>query len=229
MPTTADYVPFVLSGVIWTVSLSLCSLALSVVIGLAGAAGRIAGPKWLSGLIKVYVTVVRGVPDLVWMFLVYYGGQALINAVGTSLGLWRYLEINQFAAGVFTIAFVFGAYMTETFRGGAMSIPAGQIEAGIALGLRRSRLLFAIVRPQLFRNALPSFTNNWLGMVKTTALVSVIGLPDVVYNAHSAGRATGKPFTFLLIALAVYLALTALTDLVLRFAEKRNDAGGWRI
>jgi His/Glu/Gln/Arg/opine family amino acid ABC transporter permease subunit len=224
-----DYFPFVLSGVVWTVSLSLCSLALSVLIGLAGAAARIVGPFWLSWAVRAYVTIVRGVPDLVWMLLVYYGGQTLINFIGTSLGLWTYLEINQFVAGVFTIAFVFGAYMTETFRGGAMSIPTGQIEAGVSIGLKPARLLTRILGPQLFRNSLPSFTNNWLGMIKTTALVSVIGLPDVVYNAHSAGRATGKPFTFLLLALGVYLALTAVTDLLLRFVERRNDAGGWRI
>ena len=132
------------------------------------------------------------------MMLLFYGGQQIVNDLGTVTGWWDYLEIDQFIAGIGSIGFVFGAYMTETFRGAILAIPRGQIEAGISCGMTNLTIFRRITWPQMVRHALPSFTNNWLVLIKATALVSVIGLHDVVWNASTAGRSVREPFTFML-------------------------------
>lgn len=118
-----------------------------------------------------------------------------------------------------------GAYYTETFRGAYLSIPTGQIEAGIACGMSKPLIFRRIIWPQLVRYALPSFTNNWLVQMKTTALVSLIGLQDIVYNANAIGRKLREPFTFLFAALLFFLVMTAVSEIMLRYLERRYSAG----
>lgn len=225
MDNIVEYGPFLLRGIVVTVSLSICSVLVAVILGLAGAAAKTSKSKWANKAASIYTTVVRGIPDLVFMLLLYYGGQVALNYVGSLTGLWSYTELNQFVAGVITIGVIFGAYMSETFRGAYMAIPKGMIEAGISVGMSPGVLFRRIVWPQLVRYALPSFTNNWLSLMKTTALVSVIGLEDVVYNGFAAGRATREPFTFMVSALLVYLVLTIISEIGLRAVERRYTRG----
>jgi histidine transport system permease protein/arginine/ornithine transport system permease protein len=220
-----SYSPFILRGVGVTVALSVCSIVVAVVLGLAGAMASISKNPVAKRIASSYSTIVRGIPDLVFMLLLYNGGQVALNYLGEATGLWSFVELNQFVAGVVAIGIIFGAYMSETFRGAYLAIPGGMIEAGVSLGMARITLLRRIVWPQLVRYALPGFTNNWLTLMKTTALVSVIGLEDVVYNGFAAGRATREPFTFMLIALAVYLVLTVISDIGLRTLERRYTRG----
>lgn len=159
------------------------------------------------------------------MMLLFYGGQQVLNDLGELTGWWDYLELNQFTAGVFSIGFVFGAYMTETFRGAILAIPRGQIEAGIACGMTPMKIFQRITWPQMVRFALPSFTNNWLVLIKATALVSVIGLHDLVWNASTAGRSVREPFTFMFAVLVIYLIMTAVSDVGLRWLDRRYSAG----
>jgi His/Glu/Gln/Arg/opine family amino acid ABC transporter permease subunit len=220
------YSPYLLKGLGLTVALSLGSILLAVALGLLAAAARLSGRRWLQRLAGVYTTVVRGIPDLVVMLLLYFGGQVLLNRIGELSGLWSYVVLNQFTAGVLAIGFIFGAYMSETFRGAYLSIPHGMIEAGISVGMTRYKLFSRIIWPQLVRYALPGFTNIWLTLMKSTALVSVIGLEDIVYSAFAAGRATRQPFAFMLVTLFAYLALTILSDVGLRVLERRYARGG---
>jgi His/Glu/Gln/Arg/opine family amino acid ABC transporter permease subunit len=219
------YSPYLLEGLGMTIALSLGSILLSVALGLVAASARLSERRWLQRLAVLYTTVARGVPDLVLMLLFYFGGQVLLNRIGASTGLWSYIVLNQFTVGVLAIGFIFGAYMSETFRGAYLSIPYGMIEAGISVGMTRKKLFSRIIWPQLVRYALPGFTNIWLTLMKSTALVSVIGLEDIVYSAFSAGRATRQPFTFMLVALFAYLALTILSDVGLRVLERRYARG----
>lgn len=214
-----------LSGTLTTVALALCSLGLAVALGIIGMLAKVSANALARRLATIYTTLIRSIPDLCLMLLVYYGGQQIVNAIGQAAGWWDYLEINQFTAGVATIGFIFGAYMTETFRGALMSIPPGQFEAAKALGVPRGITFRKVVLPQLFYYALPSFGNNWLILLKTTALVSVIGLQDVVWKAFAAGRATGQLFTFFFITLLVYLLITFVSDVALSRLEKRLSAG----
>ncbi len=205
--------------------LALGSLILSVMLGLIGASAKLSKNRIARGVATAYTTLVRGVPDLVLMMLVFYGGQQMVNDLGSATGWWDYVEINQFIAGIASIGFVFGAYMTETFRGAILAIPRGQIEAGISCGMTTLTIFRRITWPQMVRHALPSFTNNWLVLVKATALVSVIGLHDLVWNAFTAGRSVREPFPFMFAVLVIYLVLTAISDVGLRWIDRRYSAG----
>ncbi len=214
-----------LEGTIVTVELAVGSLFFSVVLGLIGAMAKLSNSRVANRVAGSYTTLIRGVPDLVLMMLLFYGGQQVINDLGVLTGLWDYVEVNQFTAGVGSIGFVFGAYMTETFRGAILAIPRGQIEAGVSCGMTSLTVFRRITWPQMMRHALPSFTNNWLVLIKATALVSVIGLHDLVWNASTAGRSVRKPFTFFFAVLVIYLVLTAISDIGLRWLDRRYSAG----
>lgn len=225
MESVIQYSPFLFKGLIMTIALSLCSIVLALALGFLGAAGKLSENRTANKMSNVYTTIVRGIPDLVVMLLLYFGGQLLLNQIGSATGLWDYLELNQFSAGVISIGFIFGAYMSETFRGAYLAIPNGMLEAGVAAGMNQKTLFIRIIWPQLVRYALPGFTNNWLTLMKTTALVSIIGLEDIVYTSFSAGRAAREPFTFMLLALFVYLILTIISDVGLRALERRYTRG----
>lgn len=221
MQKTAEYLPFVLSGIGVTLALSIASLLLAAMLGLVGAWAKSSRNWGFRAVAETYTTVVRGIPDLVLMLLLFYGGQILVNNLGDATGLWTRLELDPFTVGVIAIGLIFGAYMTETFRGAYLSIPPGQFEAAKALGMKGWPLFRLVIWPQLVRHALPSFTNNWLSLMKTTALASVMGLEDIVSKATAAGRATQQPFTFILVVLVVYLVLTAFSDVALRALARR--------
>ncbi|WP_147694484.1 ABC transporter permease [Vogesella mureinivorans] len=218
------YLPSILEGTILTLQVAVASLAVSVVLGLIGAMFKMAPSKPLVWLAELYSTLVRGVPDLVWMLLLFFGGQMLINDFCTRMG-WQAPEINSFFAGVMTIGFIFGAYMTETFRGAIMAVPKGQMEAGLAYGMSPLRVFLRITFPQMVRFALPSFSNNWLVLVKSTALVSVIGLNDVMYRADTAKSITQEPFTVYAVVGLIFLAITSVSDFALKRLEKRYSLG----
>jgi len=220
-----EYQNQLLQGTWVTIQLAIFSLMIAVMFGLLGAWAKLSSNRFAQNIAAGYTTIVRGVPDLVLILLVFYGGQQMINSLGSITGLWGYLEINQFASGVGTIGIVFGGYMTETFRGAIMAVPKGQIEAGVACGMSRAQVFRRITWPQMVRYALPGFSNNWLVQIKSTALVSVIGLQDVVYNGFVAGRSTRQLFTFMFAVLVIYLILTAISDLALRWLDRKYSKG----
>ena len=225
MDAVVLYLPAILRGASVTVAVALCSVVIAVVLGLLGAWGKLAASPAANAITGAYTTLIRGVPDLVLMLLLFYGGQQLLNDLGTASGWWGYVEIDHFTAGVFTIGFIYGAYMTETFRGAYLSIPRGEVEAGVACGMSRAVLFRRVVWPQLVRYALPSFGNNWLVLLKTTALVSVLGLHELVWEAFTAGRSTRQLFTFFFVTLVIYLVLTAISDAGLRWLDRRYGTG----
>jgi len=219
------FLPALIEGTGTTLAIAALSLAIAVGLGLCGAAAklsRLPAMRWAAG---TYTTLVRGVPDLILMLLIFFGGQIAINAAAVAVGYTEYIDIDPFVAGVLTIGFIFGAYLTETFRGALMAIPVGQREAGLAFGMSRLQVFWRITFPQMIRFALPGFTNNWLVLVKSTAIVSVIGLTDMMQRAGQAAGATREPFTFYLAAAVIYLALTSFSLLALGALEKRVSLG----
>ncbi|MBL8523661.1 MAG: ABC transporter permease [Betaproteobacteria bacterium] len=219
------YLPSILEGAIVTLTVALSSLVIAVLLGLLGAAMKLSKSRTAKFIATVYTTVIRGVPDLVLMLLIFYGGQLAINELAPKLGYADYIDINPFIAGVMTIGFIFGAYLTETFRGAIMAIPAGQREAGIAYGMSNGQVFRRIVFPQMVRFALPGFTNNWLVLVKSTALVSIIGLSDMMNRAGMAAGATREPFTFYMTVAVLYLVITSVSNLLLGALQKRYSLG----
>lgn len=212
-----------LSGMVLTVEAALLSLLVAILLGAAGALAKTSHSLALQIVAGVYTTIVRGVPDLVLMLLVFFGGQMLINQLAPLLGYEDYIDVSAFTAGVGTIGFIYGAYMTETFRGAILAVPHGQLEAGQAFGMRPLQVFWRILLPQTIRHALPGLGNNWLVLLKATALLSVLGLDDALRKASLAAGATREPFTFYLAAALIYLLLTSISTLLFAWAERRAE------
>ena len=223
------YGPRLIEGAGVTIQLALLSLVLAIVLGLLTASAKMSRNWLLHKIATLYTTVIRGVPDLVLMMLLFFGGQMALNVATDALydrfGVDWYVNLNAFAAGVLTIGFIFGAYMGETFRGAFLAVDEGQIEAGRAYGMSNWLVFRRIRFPLMMRHALPGLSNNWMVLLKTTALVSVIGLSDMVRVAAEASRATHEPFVFLIPVALVYLAIASVSELIFVRLQKRYNVG----
>jgi His/Glu/Gln/Arg/opine family amino acid ABC transporter permease subunit len=224
MEPLVRYAPLLAQGALVTIALALLALALATLLGALGAIGRLGGGRVAGAVVLVYTTLVRGVPDLVLILLVYFAGQRLANRVAEALGAGP-VSVSPFLAGVLAIGFIYGAYLTETFRGAYLTVPPGQTDAGLALGLHRPALIWTVIAPQLLRFALPGYVNVWQVLVKSTAVVSVIGLQDLVGLANDAGKTVREPFVFFAAVLLVYLFITWASSTVLARVEQRSARG----
>ncbi|MNH90114.1 Histidine transport system permease protein HisQ [compost metagenome] len=216
--------PLLMEGTWMTIKLSAMSLLVAVLLGLLGASAKLSKVKLLRLVAQCYTTLIRGVPDLVLMLLIFYSLQTWLTSL-TDYMEWEYIEINPFSAGVLTLGFIYGAYFTETFRGAILAVPRGQVEAATAYGLKRGQRFRIVVFPQMMRFALPGIGNNWMVMLKATALVSIIGLADLVKAAQDAGKSTYQLFYFLVLAALIYLLITSASNFILRWLERRYAAG----
>jgi His/Glu/Gln/Arg/opine family amino acid ABC transporter permease subunit len=218
------YAPLLAQGAVVTITLALASLLLAVAFGVMGAVAKLSGGVVSRGVAAGYTTLVRGVPDLVLILLFYFGGQRLINDIGGMFGR-PYIGLSEFWAGVGAIGFIYGAYLTETFRGAYLTIPRGQTEAARALGMKPGAILRTVLAPQILRFALPGFGNVWMVLVKSTAVVSVIGLQDLVGLADKAAKTTREPFLFFLAVIVVYLVITSASNWALARVGDRVNRG----
>lgn len=223
------YGPRLLEGAGVTITLALLALALAIVLGLITASAKMSR-SWLAHRIATfYTTVIRGVPDLVLMMLLFFGGQIGVNVITDFLyyefDIDIFININAFVAGVVTIGLIFGAYMGETFRGAFMAVDQGQIEAGKAYGMSDALVFRRIRFPLMMRHALPGLSNNWMVLLKTTALVSVIGLSDMVRVAAEASKATREPFVFMMTVAVIYLLIASVSEWMFARLQKRYNIG----
>jgi His/Glu/Gln/Arg/opine family amino acid ABC transporter permease subunit len=207
-------------GVQLTVLVGVFSMAIAIILGLVGAWGKLSGYRTPQILAGAYTTIIRGVPELVMILLVYYGVPTLIQDI-----LDVNIDFNPFAAGVATIGFIYGAFSTEVFRGSYLAVSKGQIEAAKASGMNRSLLFRRILLPQMWRFALPGLGNVWMVLIKATALVSVIQLPELMRNADIASRSTRLPFTCYFAASLIYLLLTVFSLWIQQRAEAWANRG----
>ena len=222
MSRVLDFSGLLLQGAGVTVALALLSLALATLLGMLGAWAKLGGGAIARGVAGGYTGLIRGIPDLVLIMLIYFGGQRLLNTALTAMGVPT-VEVSPFASGVLSIGLIYGAYLTETFRGAWLGIPNGQFDAAKALGLPRGVTFREVLLPQLTRNALSGYSNVWQVLVKSTAVVSVIGLKDMVYWADKVGKTERMTFTFMLTVLIFYLLLTLVSENVFRWMERRAD------
>lgn len=223
------YGPSLLEGALLTLGVALASLAIALVLGLAGAVAKLSRVRPLRWLAQGYTTLIRAVPDLVMMLLIFYGGQVLVNHLGDRTGWWGYVDVDPFVAGVLTIGFIFGAYFTEVLRGAFLAVPAGQKEAALAFGMTPGQVLWRVTGPLMLRHALPGLSNNWLVMIKSTAIVSVIGLSDLMNRSAQAAGATREPFVFYLAACGIYLVFTTMSELAFAWLQRRLAIGVRRV
>jgi polar amino acid transport system permease protein len=208
-----------------TIALALSALAFGLILGLAGAAAKLTARRLLRALAETYTTVVRGLPELLVVLIIYFGSSGLLTAAAGWFGHDGFVEIGPFAAGVVALGLTFGAYATEVFRGAILAVPRGQVEAARAFGMDRVLTFRRIVLPQVWRIALPGLGNLFLVLLKDTSLVSVVGLEELMRKASIAVGFTRQPFTFYLAAAFLYLAMTAAATALLRRAERQAKRG----
>lgn len=218
------YSEVIFKGALVTLELALSSVLLSVILGLIGAGAKLSSNRALRLIFEGYTTLIRGVPDLVLMLLIFYGLQIALNQLTDALGVDQF-DIDPMVAGIITLGFIYGAYFTETFRGAYMAVPRGQIEAATAFGFTSSQTFRRILFPGMMRYALPGISNNWQVILKATALVSLLGLEDVVKATQLAGKSTWQPFYFAVVAGVIYLVFTTLSNGVLLWLERRYSVG----
>jgi polar amino acid transport system permease protein len=208
-----------------TVQLAFASAAVGIVLGLIGAVCKLSELRVLRAIAGAYTTLVRGIPELLVVLIIYFGSAGLLTAVAARLGHEGFVEMSPFAAGVVALGLTFGAYATEVFRGAILAIPKGQSEAARAFGMGRWLTFRRILLPQVWRIALPGLGNLFLVLLKDTSLVSVIGLEELMRKSSIAVGFTREPFTFYLAAALLYLAMTIVTIGVVHRAERAAARG----
>ncbi len=216
------------AGALVTISLALATLPFGITLGLLVALAQRAENRLLSGAATVFNTVFRGLPELLTLLIVYYGGQLLLQWLLAAAGFSARVQVNAFAAGMVALGLVLAAFSAEVWAGALNSIAKGQREAGYALGLTRWQTFRLVVAPQLLRVALPGLSNNWLALLKETSLVSTIALPDLMRQTNVAVGNTKEPFFFFVIAILIYLGFSILSGGVIALLEARANRGMMR-
>lgn len=214
-----------LQGAVITVELAFASLVVGLILGLLGASAKLSSIKVLQWIANAYTTIIRGIPELLTVLIIYFGATSVLMSVASAFGYDEYIEIGAFAAGVTALGLTFGAYATEVFRGALQSIPQGQHEAATAMGMGSVRKFYRIILPQVWRMALPGLGNLFLVLLKDTALVSVVGLDDIMRKANIAVSTTKEPFLFYSAAACMYLVLTIVSMVAVHYMEQKANRG----
>ncbi|NYT84891.1 ABC transporter permease [Pollutimonas harenae] len=215
-----------LRGAVMTLLISIVGMALGIVIGILGASIKTSGPKLLGLLVSVYTTVVRSIPELLIIYLLFFGSVQAVSDLADALS-WTDAMTSWFPAlvGILAIGLIAGSYAVEVFRGALKAIPPGQIEAARAIGMSSRQRLFRIVMPQMFWYALPGTNNVWQTALKDTALISLVGLVEIMRAAVLGAAATREPLALYLMAGALYFAIGAASQGVFVLAERRYGHG----
>ncbi|MGH6928464.1 MAG: ABC transporter permease, partial [Dongiaceae bacterium] len=197
-----------------------------VVMGLLGAWAKLSGNKLARSIGYTYTTIVRGVPELVLIIEIYYGlTEALQFLLSAVSGGEVVIDIDPFTAGTITLGLIYGAFATEVFRGAYLAVDRGQIEAARAFGMHEKLAFVRVIFPQMMRFAIPGLGNVWMVLIKATALMSVIQLPELMRMSDVAARAVRMPFTFYFGAVVIYLAITVVSIYGLRHGEVWANRG----
>lgn len=213
-----------LRGLLSTIQIAVGAYALGLLIGFGGALGKIYGGPVLRWSLEVYTTLIRAVPELVLILLLYYAGTDLLNTLLESMGFER-IDIDGLWAGIYVIGFVQGAYSTEVLRGAFLAVPPGQIEAAKAVGMGRIKRHARVIVPIMVPFALPGLANLWLITTKDTALLAVVGFSELTLETKQAAGGTKAYFLFYAAAAALYLMLTLVSNIIFGFIERHYRRG----
>jgi polar amino acid transport system permease protein len=209
----AEWLPFIIGGIWLTLGISALSIVFAVVLAVFGALGRLSSNPYFNGAASLYVSLVRGTPLIVQILFIFLA----LPAAG--------ILIDPFPTGVIALAFNYGAYLTEVFRAGIQAVPHGQTEAARALGMRERQVMRKIILPQATRIVIPAVGNDFIAMTKDSALVSIVGVQELLYRAQAAGRPTGQSFSTLIVAAIMYWMLTIILSFFQARLERRMAAG----
>ncbi|MEE4127147.1 ABC transporter permease subunit [Pseudomonas viridiflava] len=210
----------IFQGAWLTVQVAIWAACVAALLGLLGALAKLAPLAPLRLIATLYTTLVRSVPDLVLMLLIYYSAQIGLNQMAQAFGQDSW-PLNPYGTAIATLGFIYGAYCVETFRGAFQAIPPGQLEAARAYGMSHWQVLHRIRFPLMMRFALPGLGNIWQVLLKSAGLISLLGLNDMVQVAKQAGNATSRQMFFYLVIAAIFLAFAILSSVALKQLERR--------
>lgn len=217
------------AALLLVIELAVTSFGFGFVLGLLGAWAKLGHSRAARRLADVYTTIIRGVPELLVIWIVFFGSSIALQKIFALLGHDEYVEVDAFWSGVFALSIVFGAFSTEVLRGAFLAVPKGQIEAAKACGMSKVLIFRRIQFPQMVRFAIPGLSNLWLSLLKDTSLISVVALDEIIRVSRIAGEATHQPFTFYFAAAVLYLGLTTVSTAIQRPLERWADRGVRRV
>jgi His/Glu/Gln/Arg/opine family amino acid ABC transporter permease subunit len=223
MENVVSYLPLLLAGLKITLLLALTTVVIGLTLGMLLALAKLSPRPWVSRPVFAVTNFLRGIPEFLILLVVFYGGAQVLSDMAGEGG--TPFNISPFGAGVFALSIVFGSYASETFRAAFLSVPKGQVEAGLAYGFSPFQIFRYVQLPQIWRVALPGIANLWQGLVKDTALVSIVGLDDLMRKTNQAAQTTREPFTFYLAAALIFLAVTLLSMAFFAWMERRSSRG----
>ena len=212
----SDYLSLIFTAALTTLGLAFCSLIFGLLLSLLFAALEANKYSCISKLSAVLIALLRGLPEILVVLLIYFGSTEIVEAL-----TGEYIEFGAFGCGVFALSLIFAAYASQTLRGAIQAVPKGQWESGAALGLSRRYTFMRIILPQVWRHALPGLSNQWLVLLKDTALVSLIGVDDLMRQAGLINTNTHQPFTWYGISALIYLAITLISQIGIRHLNRR--------
>ena len=232
MPPVFDLHGFgdhLLFGTLMTLKVALGGLLVGLLLGVIGATLKLSNSRIAYGIAATYTTVIRGLPELLVVLIIYFGSAGMLTRMAGWFGYQEYVELSPLAAGIIALGVAFGAYATEVFRGAIQAIPVGQLEAAQACGMTPLQTFFRIILPQAWRVALPGLGNLFQVLLKDTSLISVVGLEEIMRKSQIAISNTKEPFTFYFAAAMIYLTITIVVMLGQRYAERWAGRGVRRI
>ncbi len=211
-----DYLSLMYSATLMTLGLALCSLIVGLIFSVLFVV--LETSKWtlIRKPTSIVVTLLRGLPEILVVLLIYFGSTEVVEFI-----TGEFIQFSAFSCGVFALSIIFAAYASQSLRGAIQAIPLGQWESGAALGLSRGYTFIHIVMPQVWRHALPGLSNQWLVLLKDTALVSLIGVEDLMRQAELINTVTHQPFTWYGISALLYLMITLVSQFIIRKLELR--------
>ncbi len=208
-----------------TIAVSITAMIIGFIFAALFTPLKLSNNKFFNSIGNAYTTVIRGVPELLVIYLFFFGGSGAIMFVASIFGYNDYIEINAFLTGSFSIGIISGAYSTEVFRGALQSIDKGQFEAAKVLGFNKYIYFFKIIFPQMLRLAIPNLSNVWQITLKDTSLISVTGLVEIMRQSYIAAGSTRDPLFFYSFAAVLYLMLTFLSMQLLNRLETKYSKG----
>ena len=212
-----------------TIAVAITAMLIGFFFALIFTPLKLSKNRFLNSIANTYTTIIRGVPELLVIYLFFFGGSAAVMFVASIFGYGEYIEINAFITGAFSIGIISGAYSTEVFRGAIQSIDKGQFEAANVLWLSKFGKFFKIILPQTLRLALPNLSNVWQITLKDTSLIMVTGLVEIMRQSYVAAGSTRDPLFFYSCAAVLYLFLTFLSMKLINRLELKYSKGYWWI
>ena len=212
-------------ALLMTIAVSICSMGLGIFIAIFAAWSKLTYNRFLNFVASFYTTVIRGIPELLVIYLIFFGGSAAVMKIAKTFGYNGYIELHAFTISVIAIGIISATYSTEVLRASYLAINKGQFEAAKSLGMSKFKIFYKVLTPQILRHAIPGLGNIWQVTLKDTSLISVTGLVEIMRQTRIASNVTHSPLTFLITAAFLYLFLTTFSGKFFNYIERKSNKG----